>query len=597
MDYIFDKDVPEARNLNNPAQAERSGAQCGVERRPNPVRACRRYAIVLLLTLLIATVGNSATAQRFRIVEDTVRINASDFIGPVSNFVMCLSAHYKGYYFCIFHNGDLYESWLSKNRLLVISEDGKDIVEVSLPNDFQGAYYGDLFVRHDTLFIKDEISGWYFDMDAWKWQSLEVVSDIIYEDDQYNIAHLDMGEWGSYTWFIDKKVSFVDERSHTTPLQSGDWQNGSTSVVARPLHPEIKETVNQYIIPGNISRIIKKDDIYYFIKRNRIDTLRSLKGKAKLCKEEYTYETAARSEYDFLDYLLFHVELNTDPIPTLFRFAGTDDYNYWWRNTYDTLFVDAFMIADNLYYLVNTENKTFLAQLEEGTLREKLDLGHRYHFFRGHHCYRGENPAPNQCFLQFKEDMNSYGILEINDSLIHIFHILHNQDSLPHIGTDNIEPLLQYLLNNLNHLTLSQVDSVEKILQGTAKGQFRKLANYYFPDDYQTDIYERYTYYIVIDCEQTMSVAYCVNQKDSVVYGAFFDWITTNGYNASCRTFGGIAENAKQKYAEVRRILTRITGEKPVEIKEKSTYSVWTYGNITVKLYDHGRMVIYLTGE
>ena len=556
----------------------------------------------LLLALLLATAGNGATAQQFRIVEDTVRINAPDFIGPVSDFVMCLSAHYKGYYFCIFHNGDLYESWLSKNRLLVISEDGKEIVEVSLPKDFQAAYYGDLFVRHDTLFLKkyhtdDQLSGWYFDMDIWGWQPLKVISDMIYEGDQYNIAHLEMGEWGSYTWFIDKKVSFVDERSRTTPLQSGDWQNGSTSVVARPLYPEVKETVNQYIMPGNISRIIKKDNIYYFIHDNRVDTLSSLKGKAKLCKEEFTYDAAARNEYAFLEQLLFHVDLNTDPIPTLFRFAGTDDYNYWWRNTYDTLFVDAFMIADNLYYLVNTENKTFLAQLEEGTLCEKLDLGHRYHFFRGHHCYRGENPAPNQCFLQFKEDMNSYGILEIEDSLIHVFHILHNQDSLPHIGTDNIEPLLQYLLNNLNHLTLSQVDSVEKTLQGTAKGQFRKLANYYFPDDYQTDIYERYTYYIVIDCEQTMSVAYCVNQKDSVVCGAFFEWIKTNGYNASCRNFGGIAENAKQKYADVRRILTRITGEKPVEIKEKSTYSMWTYGNITVKLYDHGRMVIYLTGE
>lgn len=556
----------------------------------------------LLLALLLATAGNGAMAQQFRIVEDTVQINAPDFISPVSDFVMSWSAHYKGYYFCIFHNGDLYESWLSKNRLLVIPEDGKDIVEVSLPKDFQGAYYGDLFVRHDTLFLKkyhtdDQRSGWYFDMDIWEWQPLKVISDMIYEDDQYNIAHLDMGEWGSYTWFIDKKVSFMDERSCTTPLQSGDWQNGSTSVVARPLHPEVKETVNQYIIPEDISRIIKKGDVYYFIKRNRIDTLSSLKGKAKLCKEEYTYEAAARNEYAFLDYLLFHVKFNTDPIPTLFRFTGREDSKPWREIAYDTLFVDAFMTADNLYYLANTKNKTFLAQLEEGKLREKLDLGHRYHFFIGYDCYRGENPAPNQCFLQFKEDMNSYGILEIEDSLIHVFHILHNQDSLPHIGTDNIEPMLQYLLNNLSHLTLSQVDSVEKILQGTAQGQFRKLANNYFPDDYQTDDYGKYEYYTVIDSKQTLSVDYCVNKKDSMVYGAFFDWITTNGYNASCRTFGGIAENAKQKCADVRRILTRIIGEKPVEIKEKRTCSVWTYGNITVELYDHGRMVMYLTGE
>jgi hypothetical protein len=42
----------------------------------------------LLLALLLATAGNGATAQQFRVVEDTVRINAPDFIGPVSDLVL-----------------------------------------------------------------------------------------------------------------------------------------------------------------------------------------------------------------------------------------------------------------------------------------------------------------------------------------------------------------------------------------------------------------------------------------------------------------------------------------------------------------------------
>ncbi|MBR0078266.1 MAG: hypothetical protein IJP72_07710, partial [Bacteroidales bacterium] len=52
-DYYSDKVVPEARNLSNPAQAERSGAQCGVGENTLSVRACRRYATVFLLTLLM----------------------------------------------------------------------------------------------------------------------------------------------------------------------------------------------------------------------------------------------------------------------------------------------------------------------------------------------------------------------------------------------------------------------------------------------------------------------------------------------------------------------------------------------------------------
>ena len=62
-DNYSGKVVPEARNLNNPAQAERNGAQCGVKRLPNLVRACRRYATILLLMLLMVAGGNNAVAQ------------------------------------------------------------------------------------------------------------------------------------------------------------------------------------------------------------------------------------------------------------------------------------------------------------------------------------------------------------------------------------------------------------------------------------------------------------------------------------------------------------------------------------------------------
>ena len=68
-----DKVVPEARNLNNPAQAERSGAQCGVESLSHLLRACRRYATVLLLTLLMAAGGNSAKAQGDSCIVNVVR--------------------------------------------------------------------------------------------------------------------------------------------------------------------------------------------------------------------------------------------------------------------------------------------------------------------------------------------------------------------------------------------------------------------------------------------------------------------------------------------------------------------------------------------
>ncbi len=51
--------------------------------------------------------------------------------------------------------------------------------------------------------------------------------------------------------------------------------------------------------------------------------------------------------------------------------------------------------------------------------------------------------------------------------------------------------------------------------------------------------------------------------------------------------------NVKQKHAQVRQILTRLTGKEPVQAGEKIKFLMWTHCNITVELYEDGRMVMY----
>ena len=536
------------------------------------VKHCFHFTLILLFLAMTIPVK----AQQFKVVEDTIRINATDYISPISDFEMQWAAKYHGFYFCIFEDQQVYDHWIRRNRLLVISEDGKDIAEVSLPKDFQGSSYGDLFVRHDTLYLRpyhlrNEQGGYYFDMDTWQWKPVEEVSNVIYDDDQYSVAVVDVGEWGAYTWFIEK-----------------------------PSKQKKKTSVSQYIMPGKLSRIIKKDSVYYFIRGSKVDTLISLEGKAQLCEYNHTYEAVVRDGYKYL-YSLGSWKspdsLSTAPVPTLFHFTGREDKDNWWgKKSYDTVFSNAFLTNGDIYYLVNTKKKTYIAQLEDGKLLNRFDFGHRYRFFQWHDCFRGGNPAPNRCFEQFKENKNSYGVLEIQDTLIHICHIIHNQDSLPYIGTDNIEPLLQYLLNHLNHLPLSSLDSAESVLQATCQGEFTDLANGYYPDEYQTGEYERYCYYTVVDSKKTLSVDYCVHRSDSMVRGAFFEWLKTNIYNSNLRSSGRM-DNVEKKYAEVRQILTRLTGKEPIESNGDSKYLTWLYYNITIKLYEGGRMVVYLTGE
>ena len=93
-------------------------------------------------------------ADQFFLLEDTVWINDAVFISPISTLEMIRAVKYQGFYFCIFREVQIYEHWVSKNRLLVFPEDGKEVKEVDLPYELKYDYYSDLFVRHDTLFLK-----------------------------------------------------------------------------------------------------------------------------------------------------------------------------------------------------------------------------------------------------------------------------------------------------------------------------------------------------------------------------------------------------------------------------------------------------------
>ena len=180
----------------------------------------------------------------------------------------------------------------------------------------------------------------------------------------------------------------------------------------------------------------------------------------------------------------------------------------------------------------------------------------------------------------------------MKDDEVHVCHIIHNQDSLPHIGTDNIERRLRFLLNNFDNLHLDRVDSVERSLRTTCYGEFLALSNAYYPDEYQTGAHKKYCYFNVIDKKQTLIVAYCVHRCDSLVNGVYFDWTITNCYSCNERSYGD-PDNVDKKCAEVRQILTRLTGKYPDRPINKNSCLKWRYRNLTIELYSRGRMVMY----
>ena len=262
----------------------------------------------------------------------------------------------------------------------------------------------------------------------------------------------------------------------------------------------------------------------------------------------------------------------------------------WPRITYDTIFNQAFSIGSQLYGIVSSPQKTFVAKTKQGRLQEVLDFGCKYKFIQKGDCYRGVNIANNKCLLPFEKSYNTFGLIDVEDSVIKVRHIIHNQDTLDVLGTDNFEELLNFLLKNLNHLSLNQLDIFEKQLGGTGKYKYEPFNKGYFPDDYkESKEYIQTKYYKAVDSRQTLITTYCVRESDSTVNGVFLEWVNTNFFSASSFR-SGWCDNAHEKSEEVAAIVTRLTSTQPEQMKN---YRQWTYKGLTIKLDDRCRMVIY----
>jgi len=527
----------------------------------------RLFALLFLAIAIVLWTPRPAKAQQpFTVVQDTVFINAADYFDPISTVTLEWTAKYQDWYFCIFDETDLYERWKGKMILLAISLDGQDVRKVDMPSCGLGPY-GDFFVRNGKLIIKPYYTerkgeGYVFDDKSWSWKQNNSTSDIIYEDDLYSVAYMDYGEWGDYTWFIKKSNKA------------------------------------QYLRPECYSRIIRMDSVYYFIHPDRIDSASTSDTLGKYCDYHYyRYYNSDMWAFErkmFRDNSLLLEHFTPDrPQPSVFKFQGKTDSTRWlWpRITYDTIFNQAFSVGSQLYGIVSSPQKTFVAKTKQGRLQEVLDFGCKYKFIQKGDCYRGVNIANNKCLLPFEKSYNTFGLIDVEDSVIKVRHIIHNQDTLDVLGTDNFEELLNFLLKNLNHLSLNQLDIFEKQLGGTGKYKYEPFNKGYFPDDYkESKEYIQTKYYKAVDSRQTLITTYCVRESDSTVNGVFLEWVNTNFFNSKSFRSGGWCDNAKEKSEEVAAIVTRITGIQPEQMKN---HQQWTYKGLTIKLDGYSRMVIY----
>ena len=521
--------------------------------------------LFLVFSVLFLTPRSAKAQQQFMVIHDTVLINAADYFDPISTVSLGWVAKYQDWYFCIFEEMDIYETWKRQNVMLAISLDGKEIRKVEMPSCGLGPY-GDFFVRDRELIVKPYYTerkgeGYIFDEKDWSWKQNNSISDIIYEDNLYSVAFMNYGEWGDYTWFIKKSNKA------------------------------------QYLQTECYSRIIRLDSVYYFVHPDRIDSVSISDTMGKYC--DYHYYRYYNSEMWAFERKMFRNNSSLlehfapeKPQPSVFKFQGkTDSLRWIWpRIVYDTVFNQAFSVGNRLYGIVSSPQKTFLAKTKQGRLQEVLDFGCKYKFIHKGDCYRGVNIANNKCLLPFEESYYHTGIMEVEDSVIRIRHLIHNQDTLDVLGTDNFEQLLYFLLKNLNRLSLNQLDGFEKQLGGTGNCKFEPFAKGYFPDEYkESKEYIQTKYYKLVDSLQTLITTYCVRESDSTIKGVYLEWVKTNFFNGI--SFGHRwCDNAEEKSEDVTAIVTRLTGTQP---EQMNNFQQWTYNGLTIKLDGYCRMVIY----
>ncbi len=523
------------------------------------------FSLLLFASIWTAGAQNKADVPNFTVKVDTIWIDANDYVTATCRFEMQRSAKCRDFYFCCFRQTELNTTNVGrKTHLLGISLDGKTLKKVPMPSDFDGDSYFDLFARNDTLYIKPyweyEQIHYRFNYDKWKWEPTDHISDVIYEDADYQVAYKDFGEWGAYTWFIDK------------------------------------HSQNQYLFQSYSTRIVPCQGIYYCLKHGLHQWKDPTKGL--LCVDSLKHNFV-KDVGDILQILnpagkdsyTSGNEKSIGMADPVYLIQGREDDSeiYGWSDRiYDTVFSNMISLDGQLYFwTVTNKEKTFISTIEDGKLIKITDIPGNYNFFSWSHPHRGRNIAPNQFLMQFKVDPWTYGLVDMVDTTISIHYLIHNQDTLQFSGKDNVKPLVEFLLANMDNLALSTVDSMERLLGGTPS---TLLKNVYEEERYDSkrqpdEDYMKIRYFKLVDTSLVVETCYYFDRKDSIVDEFRITLHKPNYYIAKALQLWRTISFKSALYEDLKAYFTHIVGKEPVRNERFAAWE-WTFEGHTLSLQD-----------
>jgi len=488
--------------------------------------------------------------DEFSVKQDTFNI---DIKGKMTHAIK-----YRKKYYVLFKEIVVNYYGGNDKRWLCIFSKGEVEKKVDLPKGLEVTYL-DFFVSNDSIFLKPYMNDsiYYLDTQNYTWKKINKADDLIFEDKKYWVYSLNFGEWGGKTWFKDKVTGLEYELESTTPLVN-------------------KVDTNYYLT--NTFRILKIENPLLLNK----------------CDDEVTYENIVASKK--------YYEWYGNPVgyQIVYRDITFNSYD----SSYKPSIVSSFVLWKELWHLYETDTATFIAKIENNSVKPIQKIAKNLRFFNWSDSYRCRNLNGNNELLKFEtKDEKSTGIVDIVDDRILIHYFANRAEIYPKsFGNSKANNIfvqhLNFILSGLQTLQLNKVEQEEKKRESyeNTPDHFVGIGDSWNPKKYTIDVYK--SFLIQEDSLISYTTEYFATKEYNLVRAVIFEWNETSRLKSQFKVTG--KETFTKKLSFLEDCITQKAGKPIKDKKDKiDTEKIWkTSDGLMIELknmnsFNNIRLVIF----
>ncbi len=317
-------------------------------------------------------------------------MDVKDVAIPGNRFYLTHAFKINETIYCIFEEMSLYSYKKETKHFVSINVKTKEIKWLDLPQEMKDAMYFDFYEKDQKIHLLDyhEKSCYIYKPESNKWLKKSSCNDVVYKDKAYLIAYQDHGEWGEYTWLFDIKNK------------------------------------DEYLIREDGKQINKIDEKYYLSSDGKIIEIES-PTSLKKCSNACYFTKRNNSLSDSADIKLKY--LYNESI---------SDLDVEFGSKRKLKIESSWVWNEQLQQLYSTDSITKVGFVRDSGVISLAQLATNINIQEPNHSYRGNSNYNNYRFHHYFRDENNYGFIELKDSVINIFELSHNQDSLRHFNKD-----------------------------------------------------------------------------------------------------------------------------------------------------------------